>query len=61
MRRKYGALVTLGLLALSPLLGGIVGISMACAGYGMWSLVGQQLIGGAVNVLLLWCASDWRR
>src|SRR5919106_1377792 len=40
--------------------GGIVGISMAFAGYGVWSLVGQDLAGGLVRVVVLWRASDWR-
>lgn len=40
--------------------GGIVGIAMARAGFGMWSLVGQQLTGAVLNVALLWTASPWR-
>ena len=40
--------------------GGIVGIVMARSGFGMWSLVGQQLIASILNVALLWTASPWR-
>lgn len=40
--------------------GGVVGISMAFAGFGVWSLVGQDLASGAVRVIILWKASDWR-
>jgi len=40
--------------------GGLVGIFMARAGYGIWSLVGQQLTVGVFNVALLWTASPWR-
>jgi PST family polysaccharide transporter len=40
--------------------GGLVGIYMARAGYGVWSLVGQQLTVGVLNVALLWGASPWR-
>ena len=40
--------------------GGVVGISMAFAGYGVWSLVGQDLAGGLVRAVILWRASDWR-
>jgi O-antigen/teichoic acid export membrane protein len=40
--------------------GGIVGISLALTGAGAWSLVGQQLTIWAVNLLVLWTASDWR-
>jgi O-antigen/teichoic acid export membrane protein len=40
--------------------GGIVGITMAIMGFGVWSLVGQQLANSLVQVILLWKASDWR-
>jgi PST family polysaccharide transporter len=40
--------------------GGLVGVAMAFRGYGVWSLVGQQLVNGLVQVLVLWWASDWR-
>jgi len=42
------------------LLGGIVGISMALQGYGVWSLVGQQLTNSIVQLALLWRVSHWR-
>jgi PST family polysaccharide transporter len=52
------------LLAISSLIssfsGAIVGISMAFTGFGVWSLVGQQLSGGIVSSFVLWIASDWR-
>ena len=51
-------------LAISSLIssfsGAIVGISMAFTGFGVWSLVGQQLSGGIVSSFVLWIASDWR-
>jgi PST family polysaccharide transporter len=40
--------------------GGVVGVSMAFGGYGVWSLVAQQLVGKAVEVVVLWRASGWR-
>ncbi len=40
--------------------GGLVGVTMAYLGFGIWSLVSQQLVNGLVRVLLLWWASDWR-
>jgi len=40
--------------------GGLVGVAMAFRGYGVWSLVGQQLAGGLVQILVLWWGSDWR-
>lgn len=39
---------------------GIVGVTMAFRGFGVWSLVGQQLTYMIVQVAVLWCASDWR-
>lgn len=39
---------------------GIVGIWMAASGYGVWSIVAQQLINLGVNALLLWILSNWR-
>ena len=42
------------------LAGGMVGVGMAAAGYGVWALVGQQLATAAVGTVLLWFASDWR-
>jgi PST family polysaccharide transporter len=39
---------------------GIVGVIMALAGFGVWSLVGQKLTGALVGAVVLWGASDWR-
>jgi O-antigen/teichoic acid export membrane protein len=40
--------------------GGCVGVAMAIAGYGVWSLVGQQLAGAASSAVVLWTSSEWR-
>ena len=40
--------------------GGIVGIVMAFSGYGVWSLVGQDVASGVVRAIILWRSSDWR-
>lgn len=40
--------------------GGLVGIIMAVQGFGVLSLVGQQLTNELVGTLVLWKASDWR-
>jgi PST family polysaccharide transporter len=42
------------------LVGGIVGVAMAVAGYGAWALVGQQLAAAATTVVALWTVSPWR-
>lgn len=44
----------------ATMIGGAVGISMAFAGFGVWSLVGQNLVRGLAGVIILWRVSDWR-
>jgi PST family polysaccharide transporter len=41
-------------------IGGVVGVGMALAGYGFWSLVAQQLVASVVRLLTLWLSSSWR-
>lgn len=38
---------------------GIIGIGMAFAGYGVWSLVGQQISKQLLNTTLLWLYNKW--
>lgn len=44
----------------SVAVGGSVGLVMAFTGYGVWSLVAQQLLTTFVEALLLWALSPWR-
>jgi PST family polysaccharide transporter len=44
----------------AAIVGGVVGVAMALAGLGMWSLVAQQLTTAAIGVAVLWAASSWR-
>ena len=44
----------------AALVGGVVGVGMAFAGFGVWSLVGQNLVRALVGVIVLWRASNWR-
>ena len=39
---------------------GVVGITMAYHGFGVWSLVTQQLFNLGINTSLLWLLSKWR-
>ena len=39
---------------------GAVGIYMAWSGFGVWSLVGQQLTSATANTFMLWWYSSWR-
>lgn len=40
--------------------GAIIGITMAFNGYGVWSLVGQQLGVAIIGSFVLWFASNWK-
>jgi O-antigen/teichoic acid export membrane protein len=39
---------------------GLLGIVLAYNGFGVWSLVFQNLCGSTINVILYWCFSGWR-
>ena len=53
-----------GELSLRPLvgalLGGAIGIALAWAGFGVWSLVAQALVSQAITSLGFWLATGWR-
>ncbi len=40
-------------------IGGVVGIVLALNGYGVWSLVGQQLTNAAASVVVIWWNCPW--
>jgi O-antigen/teichoic acid export membrane protein len=44
----------------SVLIGGVVGVGMAYAGWGIWALVGQQIAKDLAALILLWRLSPWR-
>ena len=39
--------------------GGIVGITMALTGYGVWALVGSLITVQVVTIVIFWAKSDW--
>lgn len=41
-------------------IGGLVGIIMAFSGFGVWSIVSEQIVFECVVVLVMWQAVDWR-
>jgi O-antigen/teichoic acid export membrane protein len=45
---------------LTTTVAGAVGLAMAFAGYGVWSLVGQQLVNAFLSFVCLWWAVSWR-
>ena len=55
---RFRQLATRTLVA--ELAAGVVGVSLAFAGQGVWALVGQSLAAGAFGVLTLWRVSSWR-
>ncbi len=60
LKRKF-AFKTLAIRALFGIfIGGIVGVVMAITGFGVWSLVAQELVYEGVGIIILWGASDWR-
>jgi O-antigen/teichoic acid export membrane protein len=40
--------------------GGVIGIIMAFAGFGVWALVAQNLTNALVGLVVLWSVSHWR-
>ena len=59
--RRQLAFKTLGVRSLAvTIVSGLVAVSMAFLGCGVWSLVAKQLVSGLASVILLWQVSDWR-
>lgn len=56
MRFKVIAIRT----AISMTVGGLVGIALAFAGFGVWSLIWQQLAMRGTDVVVVWTATRWR-
>lgn len=44
----------------SALVGGVFGLSLATQGFGVWALVGEDLLGAGVRFVLLWQMGKWR-
>ena len=44
----------------ASILSGIIGVTLAAVGFGVWSLVVQQISSAFIQVLLLWFLSAWR-
>jgi len=54
----FGALAIRSLLA--TVVSGAVGLVMAFRGWGVWSLVGQQIVNAVLGCIFLWWAVPWR-
>ena len=44
----------------SYLAGGLVGVTAAASGYGVWSLVAKSVVESVIGTVLVWRLSDWR-
>lgn len=44
---------------IAAIISGVVGVWLAYNGYGVWTLVWQQLLNAGINTLLLWIYSNW--
>jgi teichuronic acid exporter len=45
---------------IASIISGIVGITMALKGFGVWSLVAQQILRQLLNSIFLWVFNKWR-
>lgn len=45
---------------IATIMGGVIGISMAYMGFGVWSLVGQSITRQFVTTILFWYFGSWR-
>lgn len=43
----------------AAIISGVIGISMAYTGFGVWSIVAQQVSNLGINTLILWIVSKW--
>ena len=43
----------------AALISGVVGVWLAYQGYGVWTLVWQQILNAGINTILLWVYSNW--
>lgn len=44
----------------ATIIGAVAGVTMALLGFGVWSLVGKELVESFFSFLLLWFGSSWR-
>jgi PST family polysaccharide transporter len=45
---------------IANVVGGAIGVGMALAGYGVWALIGQQLVSALAGAIFLWASSSYR-
>jgi teichuronic acid exporter len=55
---NFKALTKVSLIA--SIISGVVGVILAATGFGVWSLVVQQILSSLLRTVLLWALNDWR-
>ena len=60
LERAFNFKATATRVLVGTISGGVVGIAMAFSGFGVWSLVVQQIVQELIGVVVLWMASAWR-
>lgn len=55
---RFGTQAVLSIVSL--LVSSAIGITLAYNGFGAWALVWQSILGGAINVCVLWLVTRWR-
>jgi PST family polysaccharide transporter len=57
-RLNFKALASRSLIA--SVISGLIGVTMAFMGWGVWSLITKILVFGIIKTVLVWWVSDWR-
>lgn len=60
LTRRFGFKALAMRSMVATLLSGVVAVSLAWQGYGVWSLVIQNIIFAALSAVLVWVGCDWR-
>ncbi|UEM18691.1 lipopolysaccharide biosynthesis protein [Skermanella mucosa] len=60
MQREVRFKTIAHIVLLSQTIGGVVAVSMALAGFGVWSLVGNQIAETSIKTALVWRKAGWR-
>ena len=59
LRRELNYALLTKIQFISSLIGGVIGVSLAFLGAGVWSLVAMTLFGGIMYNILIWSAAKW--
>lgn len=60
MRKELNFKIPFKAQTTSSIVSGIIGVTMAFMGFGVWSLIVSQMSGWFIATILMWLYSDWR-